>query len=64
MRLLEKYFYPTAVQPSNKFGISEQSKEALCFALLANETIHGNSANVPSVTGAQRGTILGTICLP
>jgi anhydro-N-acetylmuramic acid kinase len=40
------------------------AKEAVCFAVLANETINGNTANIPNVTGALRKTILGKICPP
>jgi len=43
---------------------SADSKEAVCFAVLANETLCGNKSNLPSVTGAARETILGKICLP
>lgn len=45
-------------------GMSSESKEAICFAVLANETISGNPANIPMATGALRPTILGKICLP
>ena len=36
-------------------------KEALCFAILANETLSGRPSNLPSVTGASRKVILGQI---
>ncbi|OYV84845.1 MAG: anhydro-N-acetylmuramic acid kinase, partial [Ignavibacteriae bacterium 37-53-5] len=39
-------------------------KEAICFAVLANETISGNSSNLKQVTGASKNTLLGKICLP
>jgi len=45
-------------------GISSDAKEAVCFAVLANETISGNPTNIPRTTGASRPTILGKICLP
>jgi len=45
-------------------GISSDAKEAICFAVLANETISGNPTNIPRTTGASRSTILGKICLP
>jgi anhydro-N-acetylmuramic acid kinase len=45
-------------------GISSDAKEAICFAVLANETISGNPTNIPRTTGASRPTILGKICLP
>jgi len=45
-------------------GVSSDAKEAICFAVLANETISGNPTNIPRTTGASRPTILGKICLP
>lgn len=45
-------------------GMSSDAKEAICFALLANETIVENPSNVPRATGAARTTVLGKICLP
>ncbi|MEW5797521.1 MAG: anhydro-N-acetylmuramic acid kinase [Bacteroidota bacterium] len=63
MDSLRRYFHPAKILLSTDFGIDSDAKEALCFAVLANETIHEVPANVPSVTGAQRQTILGEICL-
>lgn len=47
---------------SDDLCIPADAKEAICFAVLANETIAGHCANLPSVTGARQRTILGTIC--
>jgi len=44
-------------------GQSSDAKEAIAFAILANETICGNTSNLPSVTGARCGKILGKINL-
>ena len=44
-------------------GKSSDSKEAVAFAILANETISGNTSNLPRVTGARCGKILGKINL-
>ncbi len=60
---LKKYFLPARVSISDEYGVPSDSKEALCFALLANETLCGNPSNLPSVTGALQRTILGTISL-
>lgn len=63
MRSLKKYFSRTSVLLSDRFNIPVDAKEAICFAVLANETISGHSGNLPSVTGADRPAILGTISI-
>jgi anhydro-N-acetylmuramic acid kinase len=52
------------VKVIDEIGVSADAKEAICFAVLANETISGNTANIPRTTGASKATILGQICLP
>ncbi|WP_066891283.1 anhydro-N-acetylmuramic acid kinase AnmK [Clostridium nigeriense] len=42
-------------------GYSSDAKEAIAFAILGNETIHGNPSNIPSATGANTNVILGNI---
>jgi anhydro-N-acetylmuramic acid kinase len=62
---LKKYFGKSVeVKNIESLGISSDAKEAICFAVLANENISGNETNIPRVTGASRKTILGKICLP
>ncbi len=63
MERLKFYFSKSKVLTSNSFGVKIETKEAICFALLANETISGNPSNIPNVTGASKSTILGKICL-
>ncbi|MEH7479717.1 anhydro-N-acetylmuramic acid kinase AnmK [Neobacillus drentensis] len=43
------------------FGYSSEAKEAIAFAILANETMNHLPSNVPSATGATRPVILGNI---
>ncbi len=57
-------FAPIPVRPIDAYGLDADAKEALCFAVLAHETINGVATNLPSVTGAARGTLLGKICVP
>jgi anhydro-N-acetylmuramic acid kinase len=61
-KMLREYFGEIAVNPTSFYGLDEDFKEAIGFAILANETIRGNTSNVPSATGARGKTILGTIC--
>lgn len=61
---LKRHFHGSQVKDAEVLGISSDAKEAICFAVLANETISGNPSNLPRVTGASRSTVLGKICLP
>lgn len=45
-------------------GYSSEAKEAIAFAILANETYHRNPSNVPSATGAMQSVVLGNITFP
>jgi anhydro-N-acetylmuramic acid kinase len=63
MCMLSKLFAPVPVTTTEKLNISSDGKEAICFAILANETISEIPANLPRVTGAKRPTLLGSICL-
>jgi len=62
--LADYFSKKTEVKVIDEIGVSSDAKEAICFAVLANETISGNAANIPRTTGASRATILGKICLP
>jgi anhydro-N-acetylmuramic acid kinase len=63
MVALSTYFYPAPVMTIDTIGFSSEAKEAVCFAILANETISEHTSNVPSATGARRPVILGKICM-
>jgi anhydro-N-acetylmuramic acid kinase len=52
-----------SIKESDEYGLPAAAKEAVSFAVLANETIHGIPNNLPSVTGAARPVILGAITL-
>lgn len=64
MDMLKQRFYPIPVRNIEEYDISGDAKEAMAFAILANETIHGNPNNVPSATSANKKVILGKICIP
>jgi len=42
-------------------GVPSDAKEAMAFAILANETLCGNPGNLPSATGASHPVLLGSI---
>ncbi|MBR5109260.1 MAG: anhydro-N-acetylmuramic acid kinase [Clostridia bacterium] len=44
-------------------GFDSDAKEAVAFAILANECIHGAANSVPSVTGAAHPVVMGKISL-
>ena len=64
MRRLGELLSDTSVEPVDNSGISADAKEAIAFAILANETLHGNAGNLPSATGASARKILGKFVLP
>jgi len=64
MRMLAEKISPVPVKNHESQGINSDIKEAMAFAVLANETLLGRPANLPSVTGASRPVVLGTVTLP
>lgn len=64
MHMLSEAFSPIPVRTVDEYGIDEDAKEALCFAVLAHETVNGVPTNLPSVTGASSPTLLGSLNIP
>jgi len=62
MGLLQNGLPEFEVQPIDALGVSAEAKEALCFAVLANETVTGRPGNLPAATGARQAVILGKVC--
>ena len=60
-QFLKDYLVDISIRKLDDFGIPSDAKEALAFAILANETICGNPCNVPSATGAKESVVLGKI---
>jgi anhydro-N-acetylmuramic acid kinase len=50
-----------SVMTSDALGIASEAKEAIAFALLGAATLDGVPSNIPSVTGASRAVVLGSI---
>ncbi len=63
-RLRELVLPGISVRLSDDFGLPVDAKEAMAFALLADRTLHGLPGNLPSVTGARREVVLGTLFQP
>lgn len=64
MRCLANIFDPIPVRDVGEKGVSGDAKEAIAFAILANEAVHGNYANVPNATGASCRKVLGKFVCP
>ena len=52
---------PIPVATTDALGVDPKAKEAIAFAVLANETLFGHPGNVPRVTGAAGPRVLGKI---
>lgn len=61
MRMLAERLAPIPVRTHEDIGLNSDAKEAVAFAVLANETMLGRPSNLPSVTGARRPVVLGKL---
>lgn len=50
-----------SVKTTAEFGVPDDAKEALAFAILGHETLMGRPSNLPSVTGASHPVLLGNL---
>ena len=64
VRRLKELLPRLSVCLSDRFGLPVDAKEAIAFAVLADRTIHGLPGNLPSVTGARKSVVLGTLTRP
>ncbi|MEJ2323357.1 MAG: anhydro-N-acetylmuramic acid kinase [Nitrospirota bacterium] len=62
--LLREELSPLKVTLIDELGIPAEAKEALSFAVLANETLRGRPSSLPRVTSASRAAVLGKITYP
>ncbi|HEV8673685.1 MAG TPA: anhydro-N-acetylmuramic acid kinase [Methylomirabilota bacterium] len=63
MAALRETLAPAAVRSLEEVGMDPDAKEAVAFAVLANETLFGHPGNLPGVTGAAGPRVLGKIVL-
>lgn len=61
--MIRKRLPDCEILTNEDLGYDSSAKEAVAFAVLANETIFDGSANVPSVTGAEHPVVMGKISL-
>jgi anhydro-N-acetylmuramic acid kinase len=61
MTLLAERLSPARLTTSEEFGLGIEAKEAIAFAVLAYETWHKRSGNIPAATGASHAVVLGSI---
>jgi anhydro-N-acetylmuramic acid kinase len=61
MKHLAELLAPIPVRSISALGVDPEAKEAIAFAVLANQTLFGVPGNVPSVTGATGPRVLGKL---
>jgi len=59
--MLRQRLAPARLTTHEELGLSSEAKEAIAFAVLAFETLHGRPGNLPTCTGAGTQTVLGKI---
>lgn len=64
MAMLGERLPELTVTTSDALGISSDAKEAVAFAIFANNFMFGLPNNLPSATGAPLPTIMGKLALP
>ena len=56
-----KDLLPIPVMQNEDLGFDGDAKEAVAFAILANECVHQSPNNMPSVTGARHPVVMGKV---
>lgn len=64
VELLREAIHPLKIEGIDRLGIPVDYREAVAFAVLANETLEGRPGNLVAVTGAKHEVVLGKISLP
>jgi anhydro-N-acetylmuramic acid kinase len=59
--MLRARIAPTPVHFQDEFGIPGDAREAVTWAVLADETLAGRPANIPAASGAMHAAILGKL---
>jgi anhydro-N-acetylmuramic acid kinase len=61
MRMIRAELPNIRISTLDDYGMPADAAEAVCFAVLAYETLRGKPTNLPSVTGAKGKAVLGKI---
>jgi len=64
MELIARRLGPSPVQSVSEHGMDPDAKEAIGFAVLANESLFSQAGNIPHATGARGPRALGKFVLP
>ncbi len=64
IRMLANELQEVEVMTADRVGIDGDAIEAVAFAILGYQMLHGKPGNIPSVTGARESAILGKLTMP
>jgi len=62
MTRLQAHLPHCPVKTTEHLGLAPTWVEAVAFAWLARQTLMGETGNLPAVTGANKGVVLGQVC--
>jgi len=62
MTRLQAHLPHCSVETTASLGLNPAWVEAVAFAWLARQTLMGETGNLPAVTGASKGVVLGQVC--
>ncbi|MDN5276600.1 MAG: anhydro-N-acetylmuramic acid kinase [Clostridiales bacterium] len=63
VRMIKEYLPEVEVMTQEDMGFNSDAKEAVAFAILANEAINGHFNNIPKATGAKHPVVMGKVCM-
>ena len=61
MRLLSELLDPAQIRLHEDFGLPSLGREAIYFALMGHEALHGRANTIPSCTGASHPVVMGKL---
>jgi anhydro-N-acetylmuramic acid kinase len=61
MQLLSELLDPAQIRSHEEFGLPSLGREAVYFALMGYEALHGRPNTIPSCTGAAHAVVMGKV---